>query len=77
MEEDLGARRAVPMISVHYVWHRTLLALTTISARRSDYRIARAASRLKLWRAGHFQTAIPLDEVLTLEEVAFHCDEVF
>ena len=63
MEEDLGARRAVQMISVHYVWHRTLFTLTTISARRSDYSIARAASRLKLWGAGLFEMAIPLDEV--------------
>ena len=63
MVEDLGARRAVPKISVHYVWHRTFFALTAISARRSDYSIARAASRLKLWGASLFEMAIPLDEV--------------
>lgn len=63
MEDDLGARTTVPMISVHYVWQKTLFALTTISARRSDYEIARAASRLKLWGVGLFQMAIPLDEV--------------
>ena len=63
MEEDLGNQRAVPMISVHYVSQKTLFALTTISARRSDCGIARAASRLKLWGAGIFQMAIPLDEV--------------
>ena len=63
MEEDPGARRAVPIISVHYVWQKTLFALSTISTRRSDCRSARAASRLKLWGAGLFQMAIPLDEV--------------
>ena len=63
MEGDLGVRRAVPMISVHYVWQKTLFALTTISARRSDNRIARAASRLRLWGAGLFHMAIPLDVV--------------
>ena len=62
-EEDLGAQRAAPMISVHYVWQKTLSALTTISVRRSDSKIARAASRLKLWGAGLFQMAIPLDEI--------------
>ena len=63
MEEDRGAQKAAAMISVHYVWEKTLLALTTISTRRSDYKIARAASRLKLWGAGIFQMAIPFDEV--------------
>ena len=63
MEEDLRVQRPVPMISVHYVWQKALFALTTVSARRSDYGIARAASRLKLWGAGLFQMAAPLDEV--------------
>ena len=63
IEEDLGSRRAVPMVSVHYVWQKTFLALTTISARRSDYNVAQAASRLKLWGIGLFQMAVPLDEV--------------
>lgn len=63
MEEDLVARRVVPILSVHYVWQKTFLALTTISGRRSDYKMARAGSRLKLWGAGLFQMAIPLDNV--------------
>lgn len=63
MEEDLGVQRPVSMISVHYVWQKTLYALTTISGRRLNKGIARAASRLKLWGAGIFQMAIPLDEV--------------
>ena len=63
MEENILAARAVPMVSVHYVWQQTLFALTTISVRRSDPSLARAASRLKLWGAGLFQMAIPLDEI--------------
>ena len=63
MEEDRGSQKAAAIISVHYVWAKTLLALTTISTQRSDPKIARAASRLKLWGAGIFRMAIPLDEV--------------
>ena len=63
VEADRGNQRAAVMISVHYVWQRTLFALTTISVRRTDYKIARAASRLKLWGAGIFKMAVPLDEV--------------
>ncbi len=63
MEENSGTRRPAAMYPVRHIWKKTLLALTTISTRRSDYRIARAASRLKLWGAGILEMAFPLDEV--------------
>lgn len=60
---------SIPPVSTIY---RTIHeALTTISATRSDPKIARSASRLKLWGAGLFEMAIPLDTVFDSDRDAF------
>ena len=57
--------------SVRTVYRRTHSTLVAISVRRSDPKIARSASRLRLWGAGLFEMAVPLDIVFDSNKDAF------
>ena len=57
-----------PMRTIYDTTHSTLV---TISVRRADPKISRSASRLKLWGAGLFEMAIPLDTVFDSNGDAF------
>ena len=63
--------------AVRTIYGTTYSTLVTISVRRPDPKIARSASRLKLWGAGLFEMAIPLDTVFDSNRDAFrpvrHC----
>lgn len=59
----------VPSVrNIYRITHSTLVA---ISVKRSDPKIARSASRLKLWGAGLFEMAVPLDMVFDSNKDAF------
>lgn len=57
--------------AVRTIYRTTYSTLVTISVRRADPKIARSASRLKLWGAGLFEMAIPLDTVFDSNRDAF------
>ena len=60
---------SIPPVST--IYHTTHEGLVTISVRRSDPKITRSASRLKLWGAGLFEMALPLDTVFDSNKDAF------
>lgn len=57
-----------PVRTIYVTTHSTLV---TISVRRSDPKIIRSASRLKLWGVGLFEMAIPLDTVFDSDKDTF------
>ena len=60
IQESIRSPHIPTMQTIYGITHSTLV---TISVRRADPKIARSASRLKLWGAGLFEMAIPLDTV--------------
>ena len=63
--------RPTSIPSVSTIYRTTHEALVTISVRRSDPKMARSASRLKLWGAGLFEMAVPLDTIFDSDKDAF------
>lgn len=57
--------------AVRTIYRITHCTLVDISIGRSDPKIARSASRLKLWGAGLFEMAVPLDLVFDRNKDAF------
>ena len=60
IQESIRPPHIPPMRTIYSTTHSTLV---TISVRRADHKISRSAARLKLWGAGLFEMAIPLDTV--------------
>ena len=67
-QESIRTSIIPPVRTIYGTTHSTLV---TISVRRLDPKITRSASRLKLWGAGLFEMAIPLDTVFDSNKDAF------
>ena len=71
IDEAVGVYEPTTTQPVHSIYQTTLDNLVTLSVRRRNSQLARSASRLKLWGAGLFKMAIPLDIVFESDKDSY------